>query len=114
MSPKPVYLVMVCMCHCNNPWLGGGITCYGNKITIFGIKHEIIIDTGFSSSARLQNTCSNSKMQLYWIVYTVQWGISYVIQDQLSAVIELLSTCGSGRMLMSKFWSVEAVNISLI
>ena len=68
--------------------VGNGITCYGNGITsltIFGIKHKIIIDTNFFFSARLQNTitsCSTKKKkQLYWpiIVHTVQRRISHLI-----------------------------------
>ena len=47
--------------------VGNGIACYGNGITsltIFGIKHQIIIDTHFFFSARLHNTitsCSTIK-----------------------------------------------------
>ena len=47
--------------------VGNGITCNSNGITsltIFGIKHQIIIDAHFFFSARLRNTitsCSTKK-----------------------------------------------------
>ena len=51
--------------------------------------------------------------QLYWliIIYTIEQCILYVIQDQSIAIIEHLFIYGSGRILMSQLWSVEAVNI---
>ena len=98
--------------------VGNGITCYSNgitRLTIFWIKHKIIIATIFFFSSILQNTITScsTKKQLYRpiIVHTVQRSISHLFQDQSKAVIELLSTYGSGSMLMSQFLSVEAVNI---
>ena len=49
--------------------VGNGITCYGNgmtSLTIFGIKHKIIIDTHFSFSTKLQNTSSLAKCHLHY------------------------------------------------
>ena len=75
--------------------VGNGITCFGNGITsltIFGIKHKIIIYFHSFFSATLQNTMTScsTKKQLYWpiIVHTVR--ISHLIQDQSKAVIEVI------------------------